>query len=178
MSARAVRGAQQPWKVLGLAGAIFAAGMLVPAHRAEGRAAAGGARMATASVGAANRAAVAPGRPTQLPATPGGDRRPADRDAGWGRYAGYAYGSAGDDGRQPADDRDIDVEGVAAAAAAAAVAAAVAPPAPPAAGTVVYQLQPGCSTVERNGAYYRYCGGVYYQEQFEGDRLAYRVVDP
>jgi hypothetical protein len=60
---------------------------------------------------------------------------------------------------------------------AAAVAAAAAA-APPTAGTVVYAPEPGCSTVERNGAYYRYCGGVYYQEHFAGDRVAFQVVRP
>lgn len=169
-----------------LAVMVAAAGLLATPQTAEARgagaAAGGGGRMATASVATANRAAgVAPGRPAQLPATPGADR-PADRNTdGWGWYYGYAYGSSGDDERAAADDRNIDVEGVAAAAAAAAATAAVAAataPAPPAAGSVVYELQPGCSTVERNGAYYRYCGGVYYKEQFEGDRVAYLVVNP
>lgn len=166
--------------------AVAAAGLLSTPKTAEARgagaAAGGGGRMATASVASANRAAgVAPGRPAQLPATPGVDR-PVDRNAdGWGWYYGYAYGSSGDDERAAADDRNIDVDGVAAAAAAAAATAAVAAataPAPPAAGSVVYELQPGCSTVERNGAYLRYCGGVYYKEQFEGDRVAYLVVNP
>ena len=68
------------------------------AARGAGAGVGGGGRMATASVATANRAAgVAPGRPAQLPATPGVDR-PVDRDAdGWGWYSGYAYGSSGDD---------------------------------------------------------------------------------
>jgi hypothetical protein len=162
------------WRVLLLVTLATTASALVFVPRAEARAA-GAGRMATASVGAANRAAVGtPARPAQLPATPG-DGRPERRDGGYGWYYGYAYGS--NDEEPPADDHAIDVERAAAAAAAAAVAAA-AVPAPPAAGTVVYALEPGCSTVERNGAYLRYCGGVYYQEVFEGDRVAFRVVNP
>lgn len=165
-----------------LAVVAASAAVLATPQTAAARGAGGGGRMATASVASANRAAgVAPGRPAQLPATPGVDR-PVDRNAdGWGWYYGYAYGSSGDDDRTAADDRNIDVDGVAAAAAAAAATAAVAAataPAPPAAGSVVYELQPGCSTVERNGAYLRFCGGVYYKEQFEGDRVAYLVVNP
>ena len=154
---------------------------LVPADRADARGGfagagvgGGGARMATASVTGANRAAIAnrPGR---------GDRIDGDGDIdedgtvdvdGDGRYVGwdypYYYWYDEDD-----DDREREAD---AAARRAAAAPPPPPPPPPAVGSTHAAVPAGCGTVERGGKFLRNCNGVFYEEKFVGDSLVYTVV--
>jgi len=150
---------------------------LVPADRTDARGGfagagvgGGGARMATASVSGANRAAIA-NRPGRIDGD--GDINEdgtVDVD-GDGRYVGwdypYYYWDEDDDDRA----READ-----AAARRAATAPPPPPPPPPSVGSSHAAVPAGCGTVERGGKFLRNCNGVLYEEKFVGDSLVYTVV--
>lgn len=46
------------------------------------------------------------------------------------------------------------------------------------AGTRVYVLPSGCTTVVKRGVNYHYCGGVYYRPYYEGNTVIYVVEEP
>jgi hypothetical protein len=73
---------------------------------------------------------------------------------------GYDHGYDWNDNYHPV------ARGVAFGVAAGVTAAAV--------GSMMYSLPPACSPYA--GSYY-YCGGVYYQPQYQGDKVVYVVVD-
>jgi hypothetical protein len=72
---------------------------------------------------------------------------------------GYDHGGDWDDHYHPV------ARGVAIGTAAAVTSAAI--------GSMIYSLPPACSPYQ--GSYY-YCGGVYYQPQYQGDKVVYVVV--
>lgn len=129
-------------------------------------AAAAGGRLATASVAGANAAAQARlggNRPVRPPDANGDGRRD-------GRYLGAAYGYYWYEDAAWAEDA------VRAEEPPPPPEPAAPPPPPPAVGTTLLELPSGCGTVERNGKFLRRCGGAFYEERFEGDRLVYTVV--
>ncbi|MCE3003936.1 MAG: pentapeptide repeat-containing protein [Xanthomonadaceae bacterium] len=80
-----------------------------------------------------------------------------DIDGGYGHHGGYYH------------------HPVATAAAIGAVAVTTAA----VVGSYYYALPPsGCTVVIRAGVNYHYCGSVYYQQTFSGDKVVYVVVNP
>jgi hypothetical protein len=128
---------------------------------------AAGGRLATASVSGANAAAQARigNRPVRPPDANGDGVR--DR-----RYLGAAYGYYWYEDDSWTEDATREE-----APPPPPPQPAAPPPPPPAVGTTLLALPSGCGTVERNGKFLRQCGGAFYEERFEGDRVVYTVVN-
>ena len=118
----------------------------------------GGGRMAAASISGANAGA---GRPSQLPA--GGVDGGRQGRVIYNPYGWYWYGEYDEPEPEPEPEPQP-------------AAPPPPPPPPPSVGTTLMSLPPGCSTVERGGKFLRNCGGAFYEEKFEGDRVVYTVV--
>ncbi|HET7843141.1 MAG TPA: hypothetical protein VFL14_03260 [Xanthomonadales bacterium] len=139
--------------------ALVAAFVALPASSRS--AGGGGGRMAVSSVSMANAGGA---RPSQLPAN--APSRPADgsgRRVIYNPYGWYWYGEYDEPEPEPEP-------------APQPAAPPPPPPPPPSVGTTLLALPPGCSTVERNGKFVRSCGGAFYEESFQGDRVVYTVV--
>jgi hypothetical protein len=139
--------------------ALAAAVLAGAASDADAVARAGGGRMATASVSAANAALGS--RPV----------RPPGADGDRVRWVGTAYGYYWYEDASWQEEAAQREE-----APAPPPQPAVPPPPPPAVGTTHMSLPAGCSTVERSGRFLRSCNGVFYEESFAGDRVVYTVV--
>lgn len=127
---------------------------------------AAGGRLATASVSGANAATAARmgARPSHPIAGADGNR---DR-----RYLGAAYGYYWYEDESWTEEATREE-----APPPPPPEPAAPPPPPPSVGTTLLELPTGCGTVERNGKFLRQCGGAFYEERFEGDRVVYTVVN-
>lgn len=129
---------------------------------------AAGGRLATASISGANAATQARlgvNRPVRPPDASGDGMR--DR-----RYLGAAYGYYWYEDESWTEEATREEEPPPPPPEPAAP-----PPPPPSVGTTLLALPTGCGTVERNRRFLRQCGGAFYEERFEGDRVVYTVVN-